>query len=190
MAFDKEKKQGGKFGNKGARGEKVDDGLIKNTINIRRVTKVTKGGKTMKFSALVAVGDGNGSVGIGLGKGAEVPTAIERATAIAKRDMFRIATFKTTIPHATIGYFGAGKVAIMPAQEGTGVIAGGAVRKVLEASGIKDIRTKTIGSNNSINAAKAVIAGLKELRTAKEIAKIRGIAVETVLTGKAPEEKK
>ncbi|MDR0855240.1 MAG: 30S ribosomal protein S5 [Christensenellaceae bacterium] len=179
MAFDKDKKGGQRRNDK--RPERVDDGLIKNTISIRRVTKVTKGGKTMKFSALVAVGDGAGSVGIGIAKGAEVPMAIERATNIAKREMFKVATYKTTIPHATIGLFGAGKVVIMPAAEGTGVIAGGAVRKVLEASGIKDIRTKTIGTNNAINSAKAIIEGLKTLRTAKEIAKVRGLTVGQVI---------
>lgn len=145
------------------------------TISINRVTKVVKGGRTMRFTALVVVGDGNGSVGLGLGKAAEVPEAIEKATQLAKRSMIKIATKDTTIPHRTIGKFGRGSVLLIPAKEGTGVIAGGPVRLVLEVSGIQDIRTKSLGTSNPINCAKATIAGLKSLRNAEEIAALRGV---------------
>lgn len=151
------------------------DSIQSKTININRVTKVVKGGRTMRFTALVVVGDGNGSVGLGLGKAAEVPEAIEKATQLAKRSMIKIATKDTTIPHRTIGKFGRGSVLLIPAKEGTGVIAGGPVRLVLEVSGIQDIRTKSLGTSNPINCAKATIAGLKSLRNAEEIAALRGV---------------
>ena len=150
------------------------DSIQSKTISINRVTKVVKGGRTMRFTALVVVGDGNGSVGLGLGKAAEVPEAIEKATQLAKRSMIKIATKDTTIPHRTIGKFGRGSVLLIPAKEGTGVIAGGPVRLVLEVSGIQDIRTKSLGTSNPINCAKATIAGLKSLRNAEEIAALRG----------------
>ena len=153
------------------------DSIQSKTISINRVTKVVKGGRTMRFTALVVVGDGNGSVGLGLGKAAEVPEAIEKATQIAKRSMIKIATKDTTIPHRTIGKFGRGSVLLIPAKEGTGVIAGGPVRLVLEVSGIQDIRTKSLGTSNPINCAKATIAGLKSLRNAEEIAALRGVDV-------------
>jgi ribosomal protein S5 len=153
------------------------DSIQSKTISINRVTKVVKGGRTMRFTALVVVGDGNGSVGLGLGKAAEVPEAIEKATQLAKRSMIKIATKDTTIPHRTIGKFGRGSVLLIPAKEGTGVIAGGPVRLVLEVSGIQDIRTKSLGTSNPINCAKATIAGLKSLRNAEEIAALRGVDV-------------
>jgi ribosomal protein S5 len=153
------------------------DSIQSKTISINRVTKVVKGGRTMRFTALVVVGDGNGSVGLGLGKAAEVPEAIEKATQLAKRSMIKIAIKDTTIPHRTIGKFGRGSVLLIPAKEGTGVIAGGPVRLVLEVSGIQDIRTKSLGTSNPINCAKATIAGLKSLRNAEEIAALRGVDV-------------
>ncbi|MCM1043103.1 MAG: 30S ribosomal protein S5 [Corallococcus sp.] len=154
---------------------------MKKLVAVNRVTKVVKGGRTMRFSALMVVGDGNGHVGIGMGKAAEVPQAIEKATQQAKKSMVTIALKDTTIPHETIGKFGRGKVLLMPAQAGTGVIAGGPVRNVLEAVGIKDIRTKSYGSNNPINCVKATFNGLAELRSAEHIAALRGKSVEEIL---------
>ena len=160
--------------------QREDDGLIKKTVDIRRVTKVVKGGRTMRFAALVVVGDGKGQVGVGVGKAAEVPQAIEKATQRAKRAMVKIALKDTSIPHETIGKFSRGKVLLMPAQTGTGVIAGGPVRNVLEAVGIKDIRTKSYGSNNPINCVKATFNGLLTLRSAEQIAQLRGKSVEEI----------
>lgn len=157
------------------------DELIKKTVEVNRVTKVVKGGRNMRFSALVVVGDGKGRVGAGMGKAAEVPEAIEKATKAATKSMFAVSTKGTTIPHTTTGIYGRGKVLMMPATEGTGVIAGGPVRIVLEACGIKDIRTKCIGTNNKINCVKATLEGLRGLRTAEEIAKVRGKSVEEIL---------
>ena len=162
------------------RDNKEDDGLIKKLVAVNRVTKVVKGGRTMRFSALVVVGDGKGSVGIGMAKAAEVPQAIEKANLRAKKAMVKVALVDTTIPHEVIGTFGRGKVLLMPAQPGTGVIAGGPVRNVLEAVGIKDIRTKSYGSNNPINMVKATIEGLASLRSAEEVAKMRGKSVEEI----------
>ena len=160
------------------RNREESDGLTKKLIAVNRVTKVVKGGRNMRFSALVVVGDENGKVGLGMGKAAEVPEAIEKATQLAKRSMHTIALKDTTIPHQTIGKFGRGQVILLPAEPGTGVIAGGPVRAVLEVSGIKDIRTKSIGSNNPINCAKATLEGLCSLRSAEQIAKLRGVDVE------------
>ncbi len=157
------------------------DELIKKTVAVNRVTKVVKGGRTMRFAALVVVGDGKGKLGAGMGKAAEVPEAIEKATKAAEKSMFVVSTNGNTIPHATVGKYGRGNVVMLPAVEGTGVIAGGAVRMVLEVSGIKDIRTKSLGSNNPINAVKATIAGLKSLRTAEEIAALRGKSVDEIM---------
>lgn len=153
------------------------DGLSKKLIAVNRVTKVVKGGRNMRFSALVVVGDEKGKVGIGMGKAAEVPEAIEKATQLAKRNMAPIALKDTTIPHQTTGKFGRGQVLLIPAETGTGVIAGGPVRAVLEAAGIKDIRTKSLGSSNPINCAKATLEGLLSLRSAEQIAKLRGVEV-------------
>ena len=160
------------------RNREESDGLTKKLIAVNRVTKVVKGGRNMRFSALVVVGDENGKVGLGMGKAAEVPEAIEKATQLAKRSMHTIALKDTTIPHQAIGKFGRGQVILLPAEPGTGVIAGGPVRAVLEVSGIKDIRTKSIGSNNPINCAKATLEGLCSLRSAEQIAKLRGVDVE------------
>lgn len=163
------------------RRQQEDDGLIKKTIEVNRVTKVVKGGKNMRFAALVIVGDGNGKIGIGSGKAKEVPEAIEKATLRAKKSMVGVSLVNGTIPHQVIGKFGRGAVLMMPATEGTGVIAGGPVRSVMEAVGIKDIRTKSHGTQNPGNCVKAAIAGLKELRTAEQVAALRGIAVEDIL---------
>ena len=165
--------------NKERENREADD-LQKKLVKVNRVTKVVKGGRTMRFAALVVVGDGKGKVGVGMGKAAEIPQAIEKATQKAKRSMFSVAMSGTTIPHETVGVFGRGKVLLMPAQEGTGVIAGGSVRSVLEVCGLKDIRTKAIGSNNPINCVKATIEGLKSLKTAEQVAALRGKSVEEI----------
>ena len=166
--------------NRPPRKAEENDGLIKKLISVNRVTKVVKGGRNMRFAALVVVGDGAGKVGCAIGKAAEVPEAIDKATARAKKGMFACSLLGTSIPHEVLGKFGRGSVYMMPAAEGTGVIAGGPVRAVMEAVGIKDIRTKSHGTNNPINCVKAAIEGLKELRSAEEIAAIRGIPVERV----------
>ena len=137
-----------------------DDGLIKKLIEVNRVTKVVKGGKNMRFAALVIVGDGKGKIGVATGKAKEVPEAIEKATLRAKKNMVSVAIVDGTIPHTVVGKFGRGAVLMMPATEGTGVIAGGPVRAVMEAVGIKNIRTKSHGSQNSGNCVKAAIEGL------------------------------
>ncbi len=158
-----------------------DDGLIKKLIEVNRVTKVVKGGKNMRFAALVIVGDGKGKIGIGTGKAKEVPEAIEKATLRAKKGMIPVAIVDSTIPHQVIGKFGRGAVLMMPASEGTGVIAGGPVRAVMEAVGIKNIRTKSHGTQTPSNCVKAAIAGLAELRTAEQVAALRGKSVEEIL---------
>ncbi|MBQ1269985.1 MAG: 30S ribosomal protein S5 [Clostridia bacterium] len=158
-----------------------DDGLVKKLIQVNRVTKTVKGGRNMRFAALVIVGDGNGKVGLGMGKSKEVPEAIDKATAQAKRNMFAVAVNGTSIPHQVLGVFGRGSVLMMPAAEGTGVIAGGPVRAVMEAVGIKDIRTKSHGTNNPINCVKATIEGLRSLKTAAQVAALRGKTVEEIL---------
>lgn len=157
------------------------DDLLNKLICINRVTKVVKGGRTMRFSALMVVGDGNGQIGVGMGKAAEVPEAIKKATATAKKNMISVAMVGTTVPHAITGVYGSGKVIILPAEEGTGVIAGGPVRSVLEVCGIKDVRTKSIGTNNPINCVKAVFEGLSKLRTVEQVAKLRGKTVAEIL---------
>lgn len=172
-------RKGGKR-NPRERDNKEDDGLIKKLVAVNRVTKVVKGGRTMRFSALVVVGDGKGSVGIGMAKAAEVPQAIEKANLRAKKAMVKVSLVDTTIPHETIGKFGRGKVLLMPAQPGTGVIAGGPVRNVLEAVGVKDIRTKSYGSNNPVNCVKATFNGLVSLRNREQIAALRGKSVEEI----------
>ena len=163
------------------RDKKEDDGLITKLVAVNRVTKVVKGGRTMRFSALVVVGDGKGSVGIGMAKAAEVPQAIEKATLRGKKAMVKVALVGTTIPHEVIGNFGRGKVLLMPAQPGTGVIAGGPVRAVIEVAGIKDIRTKSLRSNNACNVVRATLQGLSSLRSAKEVAEVRGKSVKEIL---------
>ena len=147
-------------------------------IAINRVTKVVKGGKNLSFSALVVVGDRHGRVGYGMGKAKEVPAAIKKGVDKAKRDMIQVPMSGSTVPHAVMGTFGAGMVMIKPAQEGTGVIAGGPVRAVMESAGIKDVVTKSRGAANPTNIVKAVFQGLLQLRTPAEVAKNRGISVE------------
>lgn len=147
-------------------------------ISINRVTKVVKGGKNLSFSVLVVVGDRQGRVGYGMGKAKEVPTAIKKGVDKAKREMIEVPMTGSTVPHAVMGRFGAGRVMIKPAQEGTGVIAGGPVRAVMESAGIKDVVTKSLGSANPTNIVKAVFQGLLQLRTPAEVAKNRGIPLE------------
>lgn len=163
-----------------SRDREPKDEFIKKTVSVNRVTKVVKGGRNMRFAALVVVGDGKNRVGCGLGKAKEVPEAIEKANKAAIKNMINISIVNETIPHAIQGVYGRGKVMLMPAEEGTGVIAGGPVRAVLEVTGIKNIRTKSIGSNNPINCVKATIEGLSRVRTAEEVAQIRGIDVESL----------
>lgn len=152
--------------------------LQERLVAVNRVAKTVKGGRTMRFSALVVVGDGNGHVGCGMGKAAEIPEAIRKAVEQAKRNMITVAMDGSTIPHEIIGKFGRGHIVLMPASKGTGVLAGGPARAVIELAGIKDIKTKSYGSNNAINAVKATIAGLSQVRTAEQVAKLRGISVE------------
>jgi len=147
-------------------------------ISINRVTKVVKGGKNLSFSVLVVVGDRQGRVGYGMGKAKEVPVAIKKGVDKAKREMIEVPMSGSTVPHAVMGRFGAGRVMIKPAQEGTGVIAGGPVRAVMESAGIKDVVTKSLGSANPTNIVKAVFQGLLQLRTPAEVAKNRGISLE------------
>lgn len=155
-----------------------DDGLIKKLIQVNRVSKTVKGGRNMRFAALVVVGDGKGSVGYGMGKSKEVPDAIEKANAQAKRNMKKVALSETSIPHTVLGTFGRGSVLMMPAEEGTGVIAGGPVRAVMEAAGVKDVRTKSHGTSNPINCVKAAVYGLYELKSPEEVASARGKSVD------------
>ncbi len=163
--------------------QQENDGLIKKLICVNRVTKVVKGGRKMRFAALVVVGDGNGRVGCGMGKANEVPEAIEKASAQAKKNMKPVALLGNTIPHGLTAKFGRGQVIMLPAEEGTGVIAGGPVRAVMEAVGITNIRTKSHGTNNPINMVKAVLSGLYELKTAEQVAALRGKTVDEVLNG-------
>lgn len=167
-----------------ARKERInnqEEELLNKLICVNRVTKVVKGGRTMRFAALIVVGDGQGSIGYGMGKAGEVPEAIRKATAEAKRNMINVAKLNTSVPHEAIGNFGSSKVIIMPASEGTGVIAGGPVRAVLECAGIKDVRTKSMGSNNKINCVKATFDGLAQMKTAEQIAALRGKSVEDII---------
>lgn len=150
-------------------------------VSINRVTKVVKGGKNLSFSALVVVGDGHGVVGYGLGKAREVPAAIKKALEAAKKNLIRVPLKGTTLPHPTIGRFGSGRIVLKPASDGTGVIAGGPVRAVLQACGVQNVLTKSIGSNNPHNMVKAVFEGLKSMRSAEYIAELRGKAVEDIL---------
>ena len=162
------------------RNNEARDELERKLVAVNRVTKVVKGGRNMRFSALVVVGDKKGSVGVGNGKASEVPEAIEKAVQNAKKRMVRISLAGTTIPHEVKGVFGKGNVLMRPAPEGTGVIAGGSVRAVVELCGIKDIVTKSFGSSNPANCVKAVMEGLKSLRTPEQVAAIRGKTVDEI----------
>ena len=155
---------------------------LKETVVVtRRVSKTVKGGRIMKFAALVVVGDGNGTVGFGVGKAGEVPDAIRKGIEDAKKNLIKVSLKGTTIPHEVLGIYGAGSVLMKPAAPGTGVIAGGAVRAVVETVGITDIRTKALRTNNPYNVVRATIEGLKSLRSAEEVAAIRGKSVKEIL---------
>ena len=151
-------------------------------VSVNRVAKTVKGGRIFKFAALIVVGDGKGRVGMGIGKAGEVPDAVRKGIENAKKNLKKIALKGTTIPHDIVGAFGAGKVLLKAAPKGTGLIAGGAVRAVVELLGVKDIRTKSIGSNNSINVVRATLEGLLKLRTVEEGAEVRGKTVQQVLS--------
>ena len=150
-------------------------------VHLNRVAKVVKGGRTFRFSALVVVGDGNGHVGCGMGKAAEIPDAIRKGIDDAKKNMITVPMYNSTIPHEIIGEYGAGRVLLKPAAEGTGVIAGGPARAVIELAGIKNIRTKCMGSRNKQNVVLATIEGLRQLKTPEEVAKLRGKSVDEIL---------
>ena len=151
--------------------------LQEKLVVVNRVSKTVKGGRIARFAALMIVGDGNGHVGYGLGKAAEVPEAIRKGIEDAKKNMITVSLKGTTIPHEVLGVYGAGKVLLKPASEGTGLIAGGTARKVLEMAGVRDVRAKCLRSNNPVNVVKATFEGLKALRTAEEVAKARGLDV-------------
>ena len=164
-----------------ARFEREPSEFVEKLVSLNRVSKTVKGGRVMKFAALMVVGDEKGRVGFGTGKAAEVPEAIRKGIEDAKKNMINVSLSGTTIPHEVIGEFGAGRVLMKPAAEGTGIIAGGPVRAVMEAAGIKDIRSKCLRSNNPNNVVNATIEGLKALRTPEEVARTRGKSVEEIL---------
>jgi len=178
------------------RGEGLEQGISEKLVALNRVQKVHRGGRTLRWNALVVVGDGEGSVGVGLGKSSEVPEAVRKATEEARKTMAKVALLGNTIPHAVEARYGAARVLLKPASPGTGVIAGGAVRAVVEATGIKDILSKSLGSDNPINIARAALKGLQSLRTVREVAERRGRKPEEIaeryhlvgLAKEAPEE--
>ena len=155
--------------------------LKETIVSIRRVAKTVKGGRNMRFSVTVVVGDGEGYVGFGLGKAQEIPEAVRKATEDAKKNLIHVPMVGTTIPHRNLGIFGAGRVLLIPAAKGTGVIAGSSVRTVLEAAGVKDVRAKSLGSNNTANIAYATLEGLKNMSTVEKVAKLRGKTKEEIL---------
>ena len=161
--------------------EEEQSEFIEKVVSLNRVSKTVKGGRVMKFSALIVVGDGKGRVGFGLGKAGEVSEAIRKGLEDAKKNIVTVTLYGTTIPHEVIGEFGAGRVLLKPAPEGTGVIAGGAVRAVVEAAGIKNIRTKCLRSNNPANVVAATMEGLKSLRDASQVAAVRGKTADEIL---------
>ena len=169
------------YNNNRAPREEVQSEFVEKVVSLNRVSKTVKGGRVMKFSALVVVGDGKGTVGYGLGKASEVSEAILKGIADAKKNMVKITLSGTTIPHEVIGVYGAGSVLLKPAAVGTGVIAGGAVRAVMEAVGISNIRTKCLRSNNPQNVVKATMQGLMSLRDATEVARVRGKSPEEIV---------
>ena len=175
--FNKDAKKGGAPRERAPKREDEND---KRVVQVKRVTKVVKGGRSLRFSALVVVGDRKGKVGIAIGKGKEVSTAIEKATTIAKKNMRPVAIVEGTIPHETIGKFSSTNILMLPAKAGTGVIAGGAARSVLELAGYKDIVTKIHGSTNKINCVKAIMNGLTSMKTKEEIALRRGKSVDEI----------